>query len=289
VTAAASALQGARIEDLEAIRSLRAGQLREAAALEREAHDALDRREYDAAVAKHREAVALRGKVASGRERESKLLGELAGPLVRALGADTLEDRDRAFASLLTLGPAAIPAIEAAVRGSEDAEVRARVGEAIARLRAQTPDFEGLHRQWASEARASSEYGAADWSARQAAGPPDTASAGDQRTAWASREQDAGEEWLELEYERAVRATHVRIHQTYNPGAVVRVEVADASGAWHVAWSGRDANREAPAWLTIGLAPAKFATRRVRITLDSAGVPGWNEIDAVELIGEPAR
>ena len=31
-----------------------------------------------------------------------------------------------------------------------------------------------------------------------------------------------------------------------------------------------------------------FSSRTIRVTIDAAAVPGWNEIDAVELIGDPA-
>ena len=185
----------------------------------------------------------------------------------------------------MALGPAAIPILEKLLPGPS-AEVRYRLGDAIAKLKRMEIDGEGRLHQWAASAQASSEYTNADWSATQATGKPDTLAAGDARTAWASLKEDGGDEWLELGYENAVRPTQVRVHETFNPGAVVRVEARDEAGTWQPLWEGKSRTTETIRWFTIDIAP-RFATRSIRITLDSAGVPGWNEIDAVELVGDP--
>jgi hypothetical protein len=101
---------------------------------------------------------------------------------------------------------------------------------------------------------------------------------GDHATAWASKLPDGGEEWIELSFRQPVRPTAVRVRETYNPGAIVRIEAKAAEGAWRVLWEGEDGGRECPRW---------WSPRVVRLTLASHKVPGWNEIDAVELVGEP--
>ena len=63
------------------------------------------------------------------------------------------------------------------------------------------------------------------WSPEQATGEPDTATAGDVKTAWATREQNKGEEWIALEYKRPVAVHAVRIRETFNPGAIRKVVV----------------------------------------------------------------
>ena len=141
-------------------------------------------------------------------------------------------------------------------------------------------------RQWATGAQASSEYGNSDWSAAQATGAPNTEAAGDCVTAWASTETDGGDEWLELTYDRPVNPTAVRIRETFNPGAVTKVEAQDGGGTWHTVWAGKDGTKDCPGWLTVTLEVPEWTTRKIKLTLDSAAVPGWNEIDAVELIGE---
>lgn len=266
-------------------RSMREKQT-ESAALLRAAHEELDRAAYGSAVEKHRKAKALEAEREALRKTESDRLEKIARDLVRDLDQDAVETRDRASKLLIALGPGAIPILERLMPGPSE-EVRYRLGDALAKLRMMEMDAEGLLHQWAATARASSEYTAADWSAARATGKPDTAAAGDARTAWASLAADAGEEWLELGYEHAVRPTRVRVRENFNPGAVIRVEARDAEGNWRALWQGKDPTREAPGWFEVPLT-AGFETRAIRVTLDSAGVPGWNEIDAVELVGDPA-
>lgn len=121
------------------------------------------------------------------------------------------------------------------------------------------------------------------WDAAQTLGAPDTHVAADVPTSWASAEPDGGLEWLELEFAEVVRPDAIRVRETLNPGAVIEVEAADASGRFHSIWRGEDPTRDAPANFDVPYA-AGFATQLVRVTLDTRRVPGWNEIDAVGLI-----
>ncbi len=81
--------------------------------------------------------------------------------------------------------------------------------------------------QYATGAEATSQYGDDSWSAMQATGAPDTFECGDIRTAWASA-TSTGQDTLTLYYDTAVTPTAVNIHQTYNPGAIVMVELLPA-------------------------------------------------------------
>ncbi|MBI4564117.1 MAG: hypothetical protein HY716_05420 [Planctomycetes bacterium] len=145
------------------------------------------------------------------------------------------------------------------------------------------------HRQWAIAAKASSEAGPAqnaNYKAQQACGAPNSMQARRQPTAWAPQRPNAGEEWLELTYSLPVRPVGVRIHESNRPGAVVRVEAINAGGAWEVLWQGTDPTKgQRIAWFEVPFDPPAFSTRTIRITLNGRSVSGWNEIDAVELIG----
>ncbi|MBI4563168.1 MAG: hypothetical protein HY716_00545 [Planctomycetes bacterium] len=144
-------------------------------------------------------------------------------------------------------------------------------------------------RQWAISANASTEW-VVENGARQVCGPPDTLQPGDHPTAWAPKEQNAGEQWIELTYSLSVRPVGVRIHENCNPGSVIRLEALSAGGRWEVLWQGTDPTKgQQIAWFEVPFEAPPFSTRTIRITLDTAGVPGWNELDAVELIGKPAR
>lgn len=123
------------------------------------------------------------------------------------------------------------------------------------------------------------------WGPEQAAGAPDTPEAGDYETAWASLSQDDSDEWLQLSYHQPVEAVAALIHESHNPGAVGRVVAFDQQGGEVVAWEGADpTSRDAGRGVSVIPFRQAVVTATVRIDLNSASVPGWNEIDAVGLI-----
>ena len=145
--------------------------------------------------------------------------------------------------------------------------------------------------QWAAEAEASSQYGDESWSAAQATGEPNTPEPGDQMTAWAAGSADDQAETLELTFDQEVVPTGIEIYETYNPGAVVLIEAFDPNAdSWEVLWEGEsDTAGEEAAVFSPELTPVEFATNRIRLTIDEPLVTGWNEIDAVLLIGTPLQ
>lgn len=120
-----------------------------------------------------------------------------------------------------------------------------------------------------------------NWGPEQATGEPNTTEFGDIPTAWASRSPDEQDEWLLLEYAEPVQPNAVKIHETYNPGAVTKVSVFKLDGEEVVVWQGRDpVNAQGVAEISLEV---DFPTNRVKLYLDSRNVSGWNEIDAVGL------
>jgi hypothetical protein len=144
-------------------------------------------------------------------------------------------------------------------------------------------------RQWASSATASSEYGNPDWAASQAVGAPDTAECGDYSTAWASSGSDTVE-WLEVTFDTPVYATEVNVIQTYNPDQIVEVELIDVDGGYHSVFDQEPvAEDTCPYTFNLSGDPTEYLVQGVRITIDQSVLGlGWNEIDAVEIIGVPA-
>lgn len=147
----------------------------------------------------------------------------------------------------------------------------------------------GALEQWVSAAEASSQYSDDAWSAQQVIGEPDTPEPGDFYTAWAASDSDAQIETLTLTFEQAVIPIAIEIYESYNPGAVVRIEVLDPNtDEWVVVWEGvSDTVGQEIAVFRPELQPVDFATNQVRLTIDEPSVVGWNEIDAVKLIGLP--
>lgn len=132
---------------------------------------------------------------------------------------------------------------------------------------------------------------ARDWGPEQAIGEPtDPRIGGDYKHAWSSLTEDGQEEWLELTYRNRIMAIGVDVYETLNPGAVRKVTYYDESGVEKVAWEGEDPVDVKSAW---GISKIRFTTEietnRVRVYLDSPGVKGWNEIDAVGLVEGSAK
>lgn len=141
-------------------------------------------------------------------------------------------------------------------------------------------------RQFAASASATSERDNLQQAAVQAAGPPNTEGCGDFRTAWATADAQ-GTGAITLLYAELVTPTAIIIHQSYNPGFITQVTFTDIYGETHVVYSGEPAAiPECPFQMLITIDNADYAGNRLTISLDqSTSAGGWNEIDAVELIG----
>jgi hypothetical protein len=123
-----------------------------------------------------------------------------------------------------------------------------------------------------------------DWGPEQLVGPPNTHAAGDIPTAWAPRFSQGRDEWLQVHYDRAVDIAEIRVRETYNPGAIARLAAVLPDGQEVVIWEGIARPTQAPADTSFVIS-AGLQAQTVRIYLDRTRAPGWNEIDAVELVG----
>ena len=146
--------------------------------------------------------------------------------------------------------------------------------------------------QWASTAKASSTYGDAqdpqDYSASKATGAPDVANFSDSGNAWTAKEPDGGIERLEVGFAKPVQATEIRIRQSFGPGAIIKVELLDASGGSHVVYEGVDATAydKYNFWFRKAFDKTSYAVAGAKITFATNAAPSWNEIDAVQLLGD---
>ncbi len=141
--------------------------------------------------------------------------------------------------------------------------------------------------QWAITASASSEYGSINWSAQQLLGQPNVyPNYGDSGYAWASAEMNSGRQWVELGFLEAVYVEHVDIYETFNPGAIVNVELVDTKGNSHLIWEAEGGPAATAARvLSVRNVSATVPAKGVRITVDTDSVSGWNELDAVSITG----
>ncbi len=131
------------------------------------------------------------------------------------------------------------------------------------------------------------------WSSSQIIGPADTPNYGDIPTAWASRTPDIQEEWIIVEFPKTVSATQVDIYETFNPGAVTQIYSVSMLGGESLIWEGKDPLAASLPTRQTAISKIQFdspvTTRRIKIVIDSRAFPGWNEIDAVELIDQNGK
>ncbi len=144
-------------------------------------------------------------------------------------------------------------------------------------------------RQWAISAVASSQYAEEGWSAKQATGEANVEGCEDDVFAWASLNANTVE-WIELTYATPVLPMEITIVQNYNPGQVVEVTGIGENGTEYLIWEGEPEYVDyCPDYHTITFEPyEEFYIDKIRITIDQSVLGmGWNEIDAVELVGMP--
>lgn len=155
-------------------------------------------------------------------------------------------------------------------------------------------------KQWAYTATASNsaggEYGANrdDQSAYAATGEPDVDGCVESMYAWTTKDADMHMQTLTLNYYDDIYFSKIRILETQNPGAITKIELKnndDYITLWEGTYNIRDG--DCPYWLekeyieingNITKKMTSFKTDTVRLTINT-DIPGWNEIDAVELIG----
>jgi streptogramin lyase len=143
---------------------------------------------------------------------------------------------------------------------------------------------DGLFRQWASEASASSSYGT-DYGPDGATGPPDVQGCQDSINAWASSDPN-GLETLELRYAKPVFAVQVNVHQNHQPGFISKIELLDEQGAAIIVYTASPAlSATCPLVLSATFDQTTNPIVAVRLTIDQRSGANWNEIDAVELVG----
>jgi hypothetical protein len=128
------------------------------------------------------------------------------------------------------------------------------------------------------------------WSAAQLIGRPDAQPGREDRLAWSSATPDGQSEWIEVSYEKPVEAVAVMISESFNPGAIGSVQVFDGTGKWQWVLEGRTARPvDKDHQITMLPLSTERPVTKVRITIESVPVPGYNQIDAVGLLDKKGQ
>jgi hypothetical protein len=159
--------------------------------------------------------------------------------------------------------------------------------QAVERIDIGEPSNPSLTYQWASSVVSfSSEWlDAPQWGSEQALGAPNTSNCADVATAWAPLDGGSDLEFLHLGYSTPMYVTGVRIHETFESGFVVGVELVEPNGARHAIAVPED-NTACPGWFEIVVPETSYLVEGVVIYTSTNG---WEEIDAVELIGYDSK
>lgn len=113
---------------------------------------------------------------------------------------------------------------------------------------------------------------------------PNVAVCADDPLAWASAVPDL--DWLEVTYAQPVHPTRIHIYENWAVGSIVKVEVKDGAGSYHVVYSALPiVSPSCPRILAIDVTNVLANVAAVRITVDQRARGDWTEIDAVRLTG----
>ena len=136
--------------------------------------------------------------------------------------------------------------------------------------------------QYASVVTASSEWTSGEYSAMQAAGPPERpGECAEVPTNWSPLPDGTDPEWLELHYDVPVRARAIAIWEQIEAPFVTDVDLRDESGALRAVWSAIDSTACGES-LEVRFAVRPYVADRVVVRTQA---PNWEEIDAVRLDG----
>jgi hypothetical protein len=233
----------------------------------------------------------------------AQIAGTDANRVLQSLFDTAPDDSGRAsvLAYLNPLDPStALAVIDLAYRASPGASPRlaAAAVEALGRLRspeakayatARLAETEDPAVRRALEQARARQNEVPRWHALRATGAPNVDDVTqDHQDAWASHLADGGIEWLELTYDPPLRAHTARVFEVHRAGEVIRVEAEFESGDRTTLWSGTDPTRE-PGVFEVEFPLTPYRVKKLRIVLDTRLKQGWNEIDAVELVGPDGR
>ena len=202
-------------------------------------------------------------------------------------------------AAAVAPGPAPAAAPAAPVAPAAPAESGAETDAKAAAIRsalAEEAIASDPRGQWAVSATASSTYSGdkspastTPYSPAMATGAPNVEHYGDDAQSWATEMADKGIEWLEVKFAKPVQATGLRIRQNNAPGTIIKIDLVDEGGGKHTVWQGVDDQKyliNTIAWFDKTFDKTSYKVSGVRITLATNAVSGWNEIDAVQLLGD---
>ena len=95
--------------------------------------------------------------------------------------------------------------------------------------------------------------------------------------------KEGSNEFIEVRFAKSVLAQQVTVIENFNPGSVIKIELIDIKGERHEVYTNKNPGPLPDAYRTLQVKfkPEKYRTIGARVTMNTAKVPGINQIDAI--------
>ncbi|MFD2569109.1 OmpA family protein [Spirosoma soli] len=105
---------------------------------------------------------------------------------------------------------------------------------------------------------------------------------GETPCAWAPFYADGtADEWIQVGFEKPIRAQQIVIAENVNPGAVIRVIAIDEKGKEHAVYEANGIQARQDPLLHVFLKDSAFVCHQVKVVMNGAALKGINQIDAI--------
>lgn len=154
--------------------------------------------------------------------------------------------------------------------------------------------------QWASKViEVTTEHQQGEYGAIQLLGRPNAMPYGvESKYAWMPagyynirqrrQEESSMTQVLQLGYRTPMQVSQIAVAENCNPGSVKVILLVDEEGNEHKVWQNEPQSiGKKGRMLNIFITPTEFKVKSIKLVLDVAAVPGWNQIDAVGISDSP--
>ncbi|WP_077921821.1 OmpA family protein [Spirosoma sp. 209] len=107
--------------------------------------------------------------------------------------------------------------------------------------------------------------------------------------AWAPFYPDGTtDEWVQVGFDKPIRARQIVVAENINPGAVVRVIVLDENKQEHVVYQNTGNQPRQDPLLRIFLTNPTYVCHQIKVVINGAALKGMNQIDAIGISEDPS-
>jgi outer membrane protein OmpA-like peptidoglycan-associated protein len=148
--------------------------------------------------------------------------------------------------------------------------------------------------QWASSViKYSSQAGYKAYSAKQAVGIPNALQSGKNPVAWSPQTANMGMEYIQVGFSNPQKVKQIAVWENFNPGAIYQIYLIEPNGKEHLVYELKQPEKitSLARMFRHSIKTTPFLVSELRLVLNTAGVFGLNQIDAIGISDsdEPMR